>query len=128
VSGPTDLEHEYRERALRALVAGDWHDAYRWAKGWIGRGGGAWIVDPWLVYAASALLHRQPRSAIHQRPLTRIALPQDCTDGQRHECPGRQTKSDLGRPVLDGEHRSKHDRHDQESDVLGGQASNPGYR
>lgn len=39
------------------------------AKGWIGGGGGAWIVDPWLVYVGSALLQGQPRSATHSTDL-----------------------------------------------------------
>ena len=39
--------------------------AHRWAKGWIGQGGGAWIVDPWLVYAASAIMNGQRRNAVH---------------------------------------------------------------
>jgi hypothetical protein len=59
---------EYRKLAVAALEAGDWHGAYRWAKGWIG-GGGAWIVDPWLIYVASALRHGQPRGAVHSTDL-----------------------------------------------------------
>jgi hypothetical protein len=62
---PIAPEADYREKAINALAAGAWHDAYQWAKGWISSGGGAWIVDPWLVYAASAQLHGQPRSAVH---------------------------------------------------------------
>ena len=64
MTDPIAADIEYQLRATTALASGDWHGAYLWAKGWIGRGGGAWIVDPWLVYAASALLHRQPRGAI----------------------------------------------------------------
>jgi len=56
---------ECRDRAVAALCAQDWHAAYEWAKSWIMRGGGAWIAEPWLVYAASAVLHGQPRTAVH---------------------------------------------------------------
>jgi len=56
---------ECRDRAVAALRAEDWHQAYEWAKSWIGRGGGAWLVEPWLVYAASAVLHGHPRTAVH---------------------------------------------------------------
>jgi hypothetical protein len=51
--------------AVASLESGDWHGAYISAKSWIASGGGARIVDPWLVYAASALMHGQPRTAIH---------------------------------------------------------------
>jgi hypothetical protein len=50
------------------LAADDWHGAYSWAKAWIGSGG-AFIVDPWLAYAASAILHRQPKTAVHSLDL-----------------------------------------------------------
>src|SRR5262249_7561537 len=51
------------------LVHDDWHRAYEAAKGWISGGGGARITDPWCVYIASALLHRQPRTAVHSADL-----------------------------------------------------------
>jgi hypothetical protein len=60
-----EFAEEYRRITADALRAGDWHEAYRWAKGWIGLGGGARTVEPWLVYVASALLHGQPRTATH---------------------------------------------------------------
>jgi hypothetical protein len=66
---PVAAEHEFRAQAVAALEARDWYGAYQWAKGWIGGGGGAWIIDPWLVYAASALLHRQPRIAVRSLDL-----------------------------------------------------------
>jgi len=71
--------NEFEREALSALSADDWYGAYSWAKGWIGRGGGAWIVDPWLVYAASALIHGQPRTAVHSLDL---ALANWITDRQ----------------------------------------------
>jgi hypothetical protein len=64
VESAQDIDGEYRTRASAALEADDWHGAYRWAKGWIG-GGGAGLVDPWLVYVASSLLQGQPRGATH---------------------------------------------------------------
>lgn len=66
---PVAPDDEFRAEAVAALKARDWYAAYQWAKGWIGGGGGAWILDPWLVYAASALLHRQPRNAVHSLDL-----------------------------------------------------------
>lgn len=66
---PVAGEDEFSESAVAALKAEDWHGAYKWAKGWIGGGGGAWIVDPWLVYAVSALMHGQPRTAVHSLDL-----------------------------------------------------------
>lgn len=57
-------EAAFRREAVAALDAGDWHGAYLWAKGWIGRGGGAQSTEPWLIYAASGVLHGQPRMAV----------------------------------------------------------------
>jgi len=58
-----------RDRPVQATepsaCEGDWHRAYEAAKSWIVGGGGAQLPDPWLVYAASALLHGQPRIAVH---------------------------------------------------------------
>lgn len=51
--------------AEEGLREGDWHRAYEAAKSWIMGGGGAPLPDPWLVYAASALLHGQPKIAVH---------------------------------------------------------------
>ena len=69
VRDPVAPEAEFRKEAIAALAAGDWYASYQWAKGWIRGGGGAWIVDPWLVYVASALLHGQPRTAVHSTDL-----------------------------------------------------------
>jgi hypothetical protein len=46
---------------MACLHAGDGVGAHRWAKGWIGAGGGPHI-DPWLV---GALLRGQPRNAVY---------------------------------------------------------------
>ncbi|WP_436535946.1 hypothetical protein [Actinoplanes sp. HUAS TT8] len=64
MSEPLPPAAAYREQAMASLHAGDGLGAYRWAKGWIGAGGGLHI-DPWLVYVASDLLRGQPRNAIH---------------------------------------------------------------
>lgn len=61
---PSQVDDEYRGLAVESLDQNDWHGAYLWAKGWIGHGG-AGLLDPWLVYVASALIHRQPRNASH---------------------------------------------------------------
>ena len=55
---------EFRALALACLHNGDWYGAYRWAKGWIGCGGGHHI-DPWLVYVASDLMHGKRAGATH---------------------------------------------------------------
>jgi hypothetical protein len=44
---------------------GDWHGAYKWAKGWIGSGAGEQSLEPWLVYVASAIKQSQRRTAVH---------------------------------------------------------------
>ncbi|WP_207009612.1 hypothetical protein [Nocardioides aromaticivorans] len=54
-----------RAKALAALGASDWRGVHEWTKSWIGWGGGAWIPDTWLLYAASALLEGKPRNAVH---------------------------------------------------------------
>lgn len=56
---------ECRRTAVASLKDGDWYGSYASTKSWIGYGGGAWILDTWLLYAASALLHGQPRTALH---------------------------------------------------------------
>jgi hypothetical protein len=62
---PRLTESECRAQALSALAQKDWYGAYQAAKTWISAGGGAFQLDPWLVYAASALIHRQPKNAVH---------------------------------------------------------------
>ena len=57
-------EHCRRE-ALVALADDNWHDVYRWTKGWVTSGGGAWLPDSWILYAVSALLKGEPRNAVH---------------------------------------------------------------
>jgi hypothetical protein len=54
-----------RSEALAGLQAQDWRPVYDWSKSWIGWGGGAWLPNPWLLYAASALLKGEPRTAVH---------------------------------------------------------------
>lgn len=64
-----------RSKAVAGVAAGDWRDVYDWTKSWIGWGGGAWVPESWLLYAVSALLQRQPRTAIHSLDLgTRVWL------------------------------------------------------
>lgn len=58
-----------RARALQALADEDWRGTYEWTKSWVSRGGGAWLPDAWLMYAASALLHGQPKIAVHSLDL-----------------------------------------------------------
>jgi hypothetical protein len=59
------MTDDYRTEITACFEAGDWHGAYRWAKGWIGSGGGARTLEPWLVYVASALKENQRRPAVH---------------------------------------------------------------
>lgn len=60
---------DFRDAVSAALEGDDWHTAYLYAKGWVGSGGGAWSPDAWLAYAASAILHGQPRIAVHSLDL-----------------------------------------------------------
>jgi hypothetical protein len=77
VREPVAPEDTFVRAVVDALEKRDWYDAYASAKWWIGAGGGAWIVDPWLVYAASALLQGQVRSATHSIDLAlRVWIPQ----------------------------------------------------
>lgn len=59
------LTGEYRDWAAEGLAERDWRTTYDAAKGWVSRGGGAWIPECWLVHAASGVLHRQPRTGVH---------------------------------------------------------------
>ena len=67
---PTELDDDDEARSLAAerIAERDWYGAYLQAKGWIGRAG-AGLLDPWLVYVVSALLHGQPRNATHSLDL-----------------------------------------------------------
>src|SRR5690348_11496112 len=79
MTDPLASEAEYRRMAVEALAVRDANAAHAWAKAWIGNGGGAWIVDPWLVYVASALLAGQPRNAVRS---TDVALRHWIADSQ----------------------------------------------
>jgi hypothetical protein len=63
------LFEEYRREIVEAFRRDDPHAADRWAKGWIGSGGGARTVEPWLVYVAAAVSEGQPRRAVHSTDL-----------------------------------------------------------
>jgi len=66
------------KEALAALALGDHHGAYTSAKWWISAGGGAWQLDPWLLYVASGVLAGKPRIATHSADLAFrgwLALP-----------------------------------------------------
>ncbi len=59
-----DFGAETRRLALEACERNDWRGVYDWTKSWIFRGGGAWVVDAWLLYVVSGLLHGQPRISV----------------------------------------------------------------
>lgn len=61
---PSGSGAQYRRLIRERLAEADWHGAHSWAKGWIGSGGGARLLDPWLAYVASALLRGHPRTAV----------------------------------------------------------------
>ena len=63
--GQAAQDSEYVELVAAHIIDDDWHGVYTRCKGWIGSGGGAGLVDPWLGYVASGLMHGQPRTAIH---------------------------------------------------------------
>jgi hypothetical protein len=56
---------EFRREIVACFERGDWHGAYRWAKGWIGSGGGERSVEPWLVYVAASIKQSQRRTVVH---------------------------------------------------------------
>lgn len=53
------------EAIAKYLQVGDWHEAYTWIKGWVGSGGGQHLPEAWLAYAATAVLQKQPKNAVH---------------------------------------------------------------
>jgi hypothetical protein len=58
------LEQEMKAEAEAALAQLDWQRAEQAARGWSATAGGARLPDPWLVQAASALIHGRPRTAV----------------------------------------------------------------
>jgi hypothetical protein len=54
----------WKGAAAAALLDQDWRGSYEAAKWWVSQGGGAWTPAAWLVYAASGVLHGQPRIAV----------------------------------------------------------------
>lgn len=71
---------DYVTQTTLALSRGDARSAHRWAKGWIGSGGGAWLIDPWLVYVCSALIESKPRLGLHSIDLALRNWISDATD------------------------------------------------
>ena len=79
-TSPVEFGSETRRLALEAYDARDWQGIYDWTKSWITSGGGGWFVDAWLLYVVSALLHGQPRTAVHSVDMalrTWIEAPED---------------------------------------------------
>ena len=75
-----DFGVETRGRALEAYERRDWYGVYAWTKAWISDGGGAWVIDSWLLYVVSDLLHGRPKGAVHATDMTLdtwIEAPQD---------------------------------------------------
>jgi hypothetical protein len=69
-----------RRDALGALAKQEWAGVYECTKSWVGWGGGAWLPDAWILYAASALLKGEPRGAVNSLDLglrVWIVGPQD---------------------------------------------------
>jgi hypothetical protein len=73
-----------RDECARLVAADDWYALYRTAMAWRTVAGGSWTPEAWLMDVASALLHRQPKTAVHccdlalttwvERPLDRLVL------------------------------------------------------
>lgn len=57
-------EEDFRLSAAETLRSRDWRATYGRAKEWVYLGG-AFVPETWLVYAASGIFHRQPRTAVH---------------------------------------------------------------
>jgi hypothetical protein len=68
-SDPNAFGAEARQRALEAYDRREWYGIYAWTKSWITSGGGARMVDAWLLYVVSTLRQGQPRGAIHSTDL-----------------------------------------------------------
>ena len=64
-----DFGAETRRLAIDACGRDDWRGVHDWTKAWISRGGGAWVIDAWLMYVASGLLHGQPRISVRSADL-----------------------------------------------------------
>ncbi|GIG26308.1 hypothetical protein [Cellulomonas denverensis] len=82
---PAPAPHpDYGSWCAELLAAGDWHGLYQAAMRWRTAGGGSFTPDAWLMDVASALLHRQPTTAVHccdlalttwvERPADRLVL------------------------------------------------------
>ncbi|MGV9292495.1 hypothetical protein [Amycolatopsis sp. NPDC003676] len=54
----------WREQCAALLGDGDWHQLYTTAMSWR-NDGGAYLPEAWLMDVCSALLHRQPKTAVH---------------------------------------------------------------
>jgi hypothetical protein len=74
----------YRAECARLVAADDWYALYQTAMEWRMVAGGCWTPEAWLMDVASALLHRQPKTAVHccdmalrtwvERPADRLVL------------------------------------------------------
>jgi len=64
-----DFGAETRRLALEAYEQRDWQMVHGWTKAWISNGGDAWVIDSWLLYVVSDLLHGQPKSAVNATDL-----------------------------------------------------------
>ncbi|RKT82811.1 hypothetical protein SAMN05421805_104285 [Saccharopolyspora antimicrobica] len=81
---PPAPHSSFREACTALLDKGDWYGLYRTAMQWRVAGGGMWTPDAWLMDICSALLHKQPKTAVHccdmalttwiDRPLDRRVL------------------------------------------------------
>jgi hypothetical protein len=80
----TQEADRYRAECARLVELEDWYALYRTAMEWRVVGGGSWTPEAWLADVASALLHRQPKTAVRccdmalttwvERPLDRLVL------------------------------------------------------
>jgi hypothetical protein len=55
----------WRHRCLELLDAQDWYGLYKTAMSWRTAGGGSYTPEAWLWDTCSALLHGQPKTAVH---------------------------------------------------------------
>ncbi|WP_406632986.1 hypothetical protein [Amycolatopsis sp. WGS_07] len=69
----------WRAQCVALLQDGDWHQLYKTAMSWR-NDGGAYLPEAWLMDVCSALLHRQPKTAVHSCDLALqmwVERPQD---------------------------------------------------
>ena len=78
--GDPRVAAEARDSALASIEKGDAHGVYTAAKWWISAGGGAWVLDPWLLYMVNGVMDGKPRNATHSADMALKTWTEDPAD------------------------------------------------